>query len=254
MKLYRYNKENKSFNTSDVSYETKTTSFDKIKSFKKDGTIMDKNGDWYYTDVKELWFSNKNEKEFSGVFSIKKLNQNYSLILYNAESSTQLYEDVTKIFKSAVNYKYSNVQISRKDVNILDNIFKDNNMKNAFNVGHAEDENEKIKLSLSKSLSLNLPETYFTTMKPSTRSTTNMIVQRLKYLSINPLIFSPNSRIRPPTRKNLAPRLMTEAMRKTQKSILNAPAEIVKTLYGIGVNPAMKIAQKSYVSNSVCIL
>ena len=51
----------------------------------------------------------------------------------------------------------------------------------------------------------------------------------------------PNFHINPDTRKNRAERLIADAMRKSGKLISNAPAEIVKILYGMGVNPAVKI-------------
>jgi hypothetical protein len=52
----------------------------------------------------------------------------------------------------------------------------------------------------------------------------------LKYLSIKLFICGPNFQIRPATRKNLAPRLIKDAIINIGKKILKAPAVIVKTL------------------------
>lgn len=60
------------------------------------------------------------------------------------------------------------------------------------------------------------------------------------------LIFSPNFHIKADTKKNRADRLTVEAIRKTKKLILKAPAAMVKTLYGIGVKPAIPTAQALY--------
>mgnify|MGYP001616793462 CR=1 FL=1 len=68
----------------------------------------------------------------------------------------------------------------------------------------------------------------------------------MKYLSIKERIDGPKWNIIRDTRKNLAPLLSTEAMKKTVKSALKNPADIVKTLYGIGVKPAMLTAHASY--------
>lgn len=56
----------------------------------------------------------------------------------------------------------------------------------------------------------------------------------------------PNRYINHPTRKKRAALLIAEAMKKTEKSILNAPAEMVKTLYGMGVKPAIPTAHALY--------
>ncbi len=71
---------------------------------------------------------------------------------------------------------------------------------------------------------------------------------QLKYLSINSRIDSPNFQISHPTKKNLADRLTNPAKRNIRKLISNAPAEIVNTLNGIGVKPAVKIIQKFHLS------
>lgn len=80
-------------------------------------------------------------------------------------------------------------------------------------------------------------------MKPPIKRIVKTHARRLKYLSINDFIPAPNLYISHPTRKNLADLLTIEAVRKTGKFILNAPAEMVKTLYGTGVNPAIPTAQ-----------
>ncbi len=72
------------------------------------------------------------------------------------------------------------------------------------------------------------------------------IASQLKYLSMNALIAGPNFQMSALTKKNLAPLLMTEARINIKILILNAPDEMVISLYGRGVNPAVKIIQKSY--------
>ncbi len=69
----------------------------------------------------------------------------------------------------------------------------------------------------------------------------NTTVMRLKYLSMKDLMGSPNFHISPATRKNRAVRLTADAIKNLIRSISNAPAVIVNTLYGIGVNPAVKM-------------
>ena len=56
---------------------------------------------------------------------------------------------------------------------------------------------------------------------------------------------SPKIFIKNATIKNLALRLITDAMTNIKKLILKVPAEIVMSLNGIGVNPAVKTIQKS---------
>ena len=77
--------------------------------------------------------------------------------------------------------------------------------------------------------------------------TTSSNASRLKYLSIKTLIWSPiflyNKPIKPPTAKNLRERLAAEATINGRKLISKNPAEIVKTLKGIGVKPAIATAQ-----------
>ena len=74
---------------------------------------------------------------------------------------------------------------------------------------------------------------------------TNATASVLKYLSIKLSIFGPKRQIKPPTRKKRADLEAADAIRKIGKSIRKAPAEIVKTLYGIGVKPAIPTAQAS---------
>ena len=58
----------------------------------------------------------------------------------------------------------------------------------------------------------------------------------------------PYFHIRPLTKKNLAVRLIVEAIINKMKFISNAPALIVNILKGIGVNPAVKTIQKFHSS------
>ena len=87
---------------------------------------------------------------------------------------------------------------------------------------------------------------YFKTIKPPISNIMNTRHNQLKYLSINGLIVGPYLQKRPATKKNLAERLMVEAIIKPGKLILAIPAEIVHTLYGKGVKPHAKTIQKSY--------
>ena len=63
----------------------------------------------------------------------------------------------------------------------------------------------------------------------------------------------PNFHINPATRKKRAERLIVDAMRKSGKLISNAPAETVNILYGMGVNPAVKIIANPYSEYWFCI-
>ena len=63
----------------------------------------------------------------------------------------------------------------------------------------------------------------------------------LKYLSIKDRIGSPNFQIRLPIIIDLADLAINDAIRKRLKSILNAPADTVNTLNGIGVKPEINI-------------
>lgn len=160
MKLYQYNKNKNSYFSNNVSYETKTSSFEKKKEFRRDNSMMDKRGNWYYTGVKEYVLSTYMNKEVSGLFDIKKLNQNYSLLVYDSGDFNNLYQDTTEIFKKAINYKYSNIIISRKDDDLFGKILKNNGIMQLQKIRHASSKETKLHLSLKKSLSLNLPVDY----------------------------------------------------------------------------------------------
>ena len=67
-------------------------------------------------------------------------------------------------------------------------------------------------------------------INPPINSTVNKMVNRLKYLSINDRIGSPNFHINPDTRKKRADLLIVDATIKLNKLISKAPAVIVKTL------------------------
>ncbi len=95
-------------------------------------------------------------------------------------------------------------------------------------------------------VSRNFIEEYFIRTNPPIRPIVKITTRILKYLSINDLIEGPKYQINPETRKKRADRLIAETKRKTPNFISNAPAAIVNTLYGIGVNPAMPTAHASY--------
>ena len=69
--------------------------------------------------------------------------------------------------------------------------------------------------------------------------------RRLKYLSINSLILTPQILMMIATRKNLAPREISEHTRKGINGNLQNPAVKVTALYGNGVNPAINTAHVS---------
>ncbi len=75
-----------------------------------------------------------------------------------------------------------------------------------------------------------------------------MIANKLKYLSMKFLIGSPNFHIKVLNRKNLADLLNVDAITNKIKFISKAPAEIVITLNGMGVKPAVNITQKFHAS------
>lgn len=60
---------------------------------------------------------------------------------------------------------------------------------------------------------------------------------------------SPNLHINPLTIKKRAVRLIVDAIINNGKLILNAPADMVNTLNGMGVKPAVKMTQKFHISN-----
>ena len=100
---------------------------------------------------------------------------------------------------------------------------------------------------MSLELSMNIRIIYTKALiikNPPTSKIENKIANTLKYESIKVLIGSPNFFISKETRKNLALLPTKLASKNATKLILNAPALIVKSLNGIGVNPAVKIIQK----------
>ena len=82
----------------------------------------------------------------------------------------------------------------------------------------------------------------------------NKITSKLKYFSIKKRIFSPNININVPNKKNLALRLSVDAIINIKKFILNVPDDIVMSLKGIGVKPAVKTIQKFHSSYKFFIL
>ena len=82
----------------------------------------------------------------------------------------------------------------------------------------------------------------------------NKIASKLKYFSIKELILSPNININDPSKKNLALRLSADAIININKLILNVPDDIVMSLKGIGVKPAVKTIQKFHSSYKTFIL
>ena len=71
---------------------------------------------------------------------------------------------------------------------------------------------------------------YLIMTNPATSRMTKTVAKMLKYLSIKVRMLGPKMYINPPTKKNRADREIMDAMTNTKKLILNAPAEIVKTL------------------------
>ena len=66
---------------------------------------------------------------------------------------------------------------------------------------------------------------------------------------MNDVIGFPNFFINKATKKNLADLLIVEAIINIGKLILNAPADMVIILKGIGVKPAVNTIKKLYKSN-----
>ena len=89
---------------------------------------------------------------------------------------------------------------------------------------------------------------YFINTKLPMSKVINMIANKLKYLSIKFRIGSPNFHIKALKRKNRADRLNVDAMTNKIKLMSKAPADIVITLNGIGVNPAVNTTQKFHSS------
>lgn len=81
---------------------------------------------------------------------------------------------------------------------------------------------------------------------PPIKRIVKIIASQLKYLSMNDFICGPNFQISMAIKKNLAPLLIIDAIINIGRLILNAPEDIVITLYGSGVNPAVNTIQKSY--------
>ena len=81
--------------------------------------------------------------------------------------------------------------------------------------------------------------------KPPISKIVKTIVSKLKYFSIKYCIFSPNILISIATIKNLVALPIREAIVNVKIEILHKPATIVKTLKGIGVNAAVKMAIKA---------
>ena len=83
---------------------------------------------------------------------------------------------------------------------------------------------------------------------PPIKKSVNKIASILKYLSIYERIFSPKTHINVASKKNLALRLTIDAIINIKKLILKVPADIVMSLNGIGVKPAVKTIQKFQLS------
>ena len=82
----------------------------------------------------------------------------------------------------------------------------------------------------------------------------NKIASKLKYFSIKKRIFSPKIYINVASKKNLALRLSIDAIINIKKFILNVPDDIVISLKGIGVKPAVNTIQKFHCSYKLFIL
>lgn len=123
--------------------------------------MMDKNSRWYYSDVKELYVSSFNKNSLSGLFEITKLNQKYTVIITNAGSQDNLYEQATKLMRNSINYKYSNIVLSRKDDAKINKLFLSLNKNRNLNIKHKTNENEEVNLQLEKTLAFNLPVVYY---------------------------------------------------------------------------------------------
>ena len=89
---------------------------------------------------------------------------------------------------------------------------------------------------------------------PAIKRIVNNIANKLKYFSIKKRIFSPKTYINVPNKKNLALRLSVEATINIKKLILKVPEDIVMSLKGIGVKPAVKTIQKFHSSYKFFIL
>ena len=94
----------------------------------------------------------------------------------------------------------------------------------------------------------------FMITNPAIKIIVNTKASRLKYFSIKEWIFSPKKYNNVANRKNLALRLIADATINIKKLILNVPDDIVISLKGIGVKPAVKTIQKSHSSYKILIL
>ena len=84
--------------------------------------------------------------------------------------------------------------------------------------------------------------------KPPKRRMVKLKASMLKYLSMNSFMDSPYFFIKTATRKNLALLLINPARINIGNCIWKAPALIVNSLNGIGVNAAVKMIIKLYSS------
>ena len=82
----------------------------------------------------------------------------------------------------------------------------------------------------------------------------NKIASKLKYFSIKKRIFSPKINNNVPNKKNLALRLNADATINIKKFMLKVPEDIVISLKGIGVKPAVNTIQKFHSSYKFFIL
>lgn len=71
-------------------------------------------------------------------------------------------------------------------------------------------------------------------------------VNKLKYLSIQLFILLPYLYINKANKRYLIPRLKVDANKNIRIGTMAAPAAMVNTLNGIGVNPAVKIVKNVF--------
>ena len=94
----------------------------------------------------------------------------------------------------------------------------------------------------------------FIIINPTNKRIVNKIASKLKYFSIKKRILSPKIYINVANKKNLALRLSIDAIMNIKKLILKVPDDIVMSLNGIGVKPAVKTIQKFQSSYKIFIL
>ena len=94
----------------------------------------------------------------------------------------------------------------------------------------------------------------FMIANPANKSIVNKTASKLKYFSIKNLILSPKIYNNVPNRKNLALRLNVDATINIKRLMLKVPEDIVISLNGIGVKPAVKTIQKFHSSYRLFIL